>query len=117
VVFGTHAFDLLLNTFSAIQPIYTGSLEWSLISYVYSFDKDVLSSWMCAKIFYFPSSFLSNSMKLLQNFWHIVFCHYVWPHCIHMYVCYTELLSLPFQWVGESELLIRKLPCLILESI
>lgn len=74
------------------------SLEWSLIRYVYSFNKDVLSSWMCAKSYDFPSPFLPNSMKLLNNFWHIVFCHYVWPECIQTYVIQSLHLFLFSGW-------------------
>lgn len=41
--------DLCCSTANLYQ-----SLEWSLIRFVYSFNKDMLSSWMCAKMLWLP---------------------------------------------------------------
>lgn len=65
----SHLWDKFIWSFVKDLFCYTANLcwshEWSLAGYVYSFNKDVLSSRMCAKYCNFPSSFLPNNLKSL----------------------------------------------------
>lgn len=87
------------------------SLEWSLIRYVYSFGKDVLN--MC-------QIFLTSSSHLWWTVWthFLTYCVLsLWMTWIYPGVCYTKLLSIPFQWMGERQLNFRQMSWLILEDI